>query len=301
MDKASVDNKQLNRRVAFRIYDQVNLFYQKIDSTLADLVANAEVFSNNLSLANALEDRPTENQASNSPVIINDTQNANISVTGMAFTCEERLKSDDLIAVRILLLSSMTTIMTYCQVVYCKPSNPYEHQYPYWIGARFVNMSDDVKDLLDRYVQRKRKQQMWVYGGLATLALIVMAFPLQVFHLVLVVLHHLVEIVLHGLFLCVEFLELNLDHLIEHWFHTSLHATQIIVFYILAAIVLLGLYSLWRIVPAYCIRWKNRLVTFWMRKKASLKYFWNEQSLDSKIKITVVAVVTLGCYSLIAF
>lgn len=60
-------------------------------------------------------------------------------------------------------------------------------------------------------------------------------------------LDHTIFVLLHALF---EFIEVTLDDIVEHLFHTDRHTTQIIVFYLIWAIVLYSAYRLFR----YCKR-----------------------------------------------
>lgn len=58
---------------------------------------------------------------------------------------------------------------------------------------------------------------------------------------------HTIFVLLHALF---ELIEVTLDDIVEHLFHTDRHTTQIIVFYLIWAIVLYSAYRLFR----YCKR-----------------------------------------------
>lgn len=299
----NVNGNKLNRRVALRIHEQANLFYRKVDphqrsetqqsfdSLLGSRMQPGTTARSPASGTAAIQSLPDSQSREN------DTLNVNISASGIAFTCKDELKAGDYLMIRILLLSSMTTITTCCKVVYCKPSNPYEtDRYPYLIGAHFVNLTAEDTALLTRYVA-KRQQQTWAANGLLlALALTALALPDLAFELLLSLSHHLLEVVLHIVHLAFEFVEYNLDHVIEHAFHTDTHETQIIVFYILFAVGLVGLYFLWRIVPPACARWGNSLMAFWCRKKASCLYYWGKQTLLDKIRIIGTAIIAISCY-----
>lgn len=286
-----------NRRVAFRIYEQSNLFYRKVDRSSAisselDFDDIMESFIHPRADAPSIEASLPSSQSQE-----NDTLNVNISASGIAFTCREQLVAGDYLMLRILLLSNMTVIMACCQVVYCKPSNPYEpDRYPYSIGARFVNMRPADIELLNEYVAKRRKQQWIVNGSLAALIGAVLAAPDQALALLSGLIHHLFGIVLHLLHLGFEYLEMGLDHIIEHLFHTGLHETQIIVFYVLVTLGLITLYFLGRTIPAVCRRWSNRLLLLWTRKYSSALYFWNQQSLVDKIKIVGIGLSAIAAY-----
>lgn len=286
-----------NRRAAFRIYEQSNLFYRKLDRRQAnsaelDFDDILESFIRPQAVTTSLEASLPPSQSQE-----NDTLNVNISASGIAFTCREQLEAGDYLMLRILLLSNMTVVMACCQVVYCKPSNPYEpDRYPCSIGARFVNMRPADTELLNEYVAKKRKQQWIIDGSLAALVAAVLAAPDQALALLSGLIHHLFEIVLHLLHLGFEYLEMGLDHVIEHLFHTGRHETQIIVFYVLVTLGLIAVYLIGRKIPAACKRWSNNLRLFWTRKYSSALYFWNQQSLLDKIKIVGIAVTAISAY-----
>ncbi len=306
MNMARANGKKLNRRVAFRIYEPANLFYRKIDR--APQNEPAENFDSLLSGFNQpFIATPSSGSPVNEPALPdsqsqeNDTLNVNISASGIAFTAQAPLQAGDYLMLRILLLSGMTAIMTCCEVVYCKPSNPYENdRYPYLIGARFVNLTAEDSALLSRYVNKKQKQQLAVNGLLLTLVLTALAMPDVAFGLLVGLAHHLLELALHMLHLVFEYAEYNLDHVIEHAFETDTYTTQIIVFYILCTIGLIGAYFLGRLIPSACRRAGNGLKVFWNRKKASCMYYWGEKALADKIKIVGLSILAIGCYAYFA-
>lgn len=296
---------KLNRRLAFRIYQRANLFYHKIDRNLSiqnspdrEPVALITRASQRQTEIGGISDDPSfEAMLPASESLENDTLNVNIGAGGIAFTCKEKLQAGDYLQARILLLSNMTKITTCCKVVFCKSSNPYENdRYPYLIGARFVNLAAADQDLLNSYLEKCRRQQ-FVLNGLLLLAIIAfLAMPDQAWDLTLALGHYLLEGTLHLLHVLFEYLEFALDHVVEHLFHTGLHQTQVIVFYILLAFASAGLYWLWRIVPPACRRFFQTLCGYYSRKRASLLYSWGEQTLGAKIGILLLGIVLTVCY-----
>src|ERR1035437_8751098 len=138
MDKVNmVKNK--NRRSFFRIYEEANLFYQKIDEQ--QVVEAQPVFDNILNnslLSTDLEGRAQDfvapgsdkNRLAGFEFKGNDSRNVNISASGIAFTCEDALKEGDYLAMKILLsASSIKDIVTYAKVVYCKKNQESDNQY----------------------------------------------------------------------------------------------------------------------------------------------------------------------------
>jgi hypothetical protein len=307
MDKVNM-TKNKNRRVSFRIYDEVNLFYKKIDEKL---VAEPNPAFDNI-LNDSLDiDRVSQNSVLLSPglkkklpdVTVQGLQfkehgsrNVNISASGMAFNCDDALKEGDYLAIKILLLSSMAVIAACCQVVYCKDSNQNDSRHPYLVGARFINMKNADRELLAKHMAKHKLQQSMGRGLVLAAAITILAAPGEVFGLLFELLHFLFEHFLELCHLTFEFIESTLDHLVEHLFHTDVHATQIIVFYVLVSFVIYGLYGLWRTLPPFCRRCKDNLFSAWARRKASLIYYWEEQPLFNKIKLAVIGIAAIILY-----
>jgi hypothetical protein len=103
------------------------------------------------------------------------------------------------------------------------------------------------------------------------------AAPLEVFHLLLGFFHVLFE-----------WTEVSLDFVIEHLFDTSLHTTQVVVFYIIIASIFYGLYRLWRGFPDFYSQKKLQLRTFLSDEIAYLLSYWHESGIN-KIKLFVAA------------
>jgi hypothetical protein len=106
-------------------------------------------------------------------------------------------------------------------------------------------------------------------------------------------LHGLLELLLaigHTLF---EIIEVTLDALIEHAFHTDLHQTQIIVFYILLLLIFYGLLRLWRAVLGYYRDYKEKWRIAKARHQAQLMDYWQNGGLLKKIQIMTGAIVLI--------
>lgn len=100
------------------------------------------------------------------------------------------------------------------------------------------------------------------------------------------------DVLLHALLavghIAFEWFELGLEELIEHVFHTTRHQSQIIVFYLLLCLALLGMYWLWRALPR---------ITGYLRAKrehcmADMSCYWRECSSLQKAKL--VTTCTIG-------
>ncbi|HEY8219807.1 MAG TPA: PilZ domain-containing protein [Methylobacter sp.] len=309
MGKAGMADDK-NRRVSFRIYDEVNLFYKKIDQELATEPSPAfDDISNSRSLTSDTETAAQDSagllpnlknrlpgfRAQDLEVNENAALNVNISASGIAFTCEEALQEGDYLLIKILLLSSMAAIMAYCKVIYCKHSNPYESQYSYLVGAHFTDMQDADRELLTTYVDKKRLQQHWIRGLILAAVVSIVLAPDVIFGLLFEALHFLFEHLLELSHLAFEFVESGLDRLVEHLFHTDLHQTQVIVFYVLLSVIFCGIYAVGKRLPSFYKRCKNSLIVYILRKKSSLLYYWQELSLVDKIKLALIGTaITTG-------
>lgn len=85
-----------------------------------------------------------------------------------------------------------------------------------------------------------------------------------------------------------EFIEITLDKLVEHIFHTGLHQTQIIVFYLIVSIALGGIYYLWRVLPSVGRRCKASFFALCSSYKACALCYWRQLSLINKIKVVLI-------------
>ncbi|MFW5443256.1 MAG: PilZ domain-containing protein [Methylococcaceae bacterium] len=306
MDLDEENIKKSNRRRAFRIYEQVNLFYHKIEygqgveATLGlnhDISNTTQSVENTPSLTNTAS--VTEDFLPESHSQENDTLNVNISSSGISFTCQKELMPGDYLMIRVLLLSRMTVITTSCKVVYCKPSNPFENnQYPYSVGAHFVNLKLDDKELLHRHVNKKRTRQFIGNGLLTSLILTVLVIPDLVFELLLGLSSFLLDNFVELVHLLYELIEYSLDNIVEHFFHTGLHETQVIVFYIQVGLGGVGLYVLLRIGFSVLQNLFLHSRVYLYRKKLSILYCWQQKSFLYKIGIISLGIIVFICYGL---
>ena len=100
------------------------------------------------------------------------------------------------------------------------------------------------------------------------------------------------------LFISFEWIELTLDHVVEHLFETELHQTQTIVFYVLLGIFAFPLYYLWRILRRLFNRLREILLEEWALNKIRATDYWRDSSLIGKIKLTLI---TMGAIYLASF
>jgi hypothetical protein len=304
MDKLGMA-KNKNRRASFRIFGEANLFYIKIDEKSASQTSlNSELEWTSQNSAWLLPSVKVDQPQVTMPDLQfneNHTLNVNISTSGMAFNCDDAFEKDDCLAVKILLVSGMKVISARCRVVYCKKSNPYENLPPYVVGVEFTDITEADRELLIKYVDRHKAQQLIIGGVILVAVGSVLVMPAAVFGLLLELFHFLFEHFIELSHIAFEMIESGLDHLIEFLFETSLHDTQVIVFYILVAFASYWLYRLWRAVPPFCRRWKNNQIAYWTRKKESFFYYWREQLLINKIKWIAIGVVSIIGYIFFGF
>ena len=103
-------------------------------------------------------------------------------------------------------------------------------------------------------------------------------------------LFELVHFFFELLFIAFEWVESTLDKIVEHLFHTELHQTQIIVFYLMVGIVVFPLYYLWRMLLRLFFRLKETLLAAWTLYKTRATLYWQDLSLIDKIKLIVITV-----------
>lgn len=192
MDKVKATEIE-ERRAYFRIEDELNLFYKKIDAKSA---AEPHHLSDNIlhscSLSSALEaisqesteilhrlDKVLPDLAEYLRLIDtkidllaqaimmqgfrideSETRHVNLSASGIGFNCEEAFKPGDYLEIKMLLLSSVAVIVTYGRVVHCRHNPDNESRQPYTIGVEFIDMQDDDKEILVQYVVKKQIQQI---------------------------------------------------------------------------------------------------------------------------------------------
>lgn len=315
MDKVNMaENK--NRRGFFRIYDEVNLFYQKLDEQSAtafnldfdnplaspahysDFDAIPQDYPLRLS---RLEKNQPDRMTANGLLKGHETIDVNISASGMAFMSDEELKEGDDLIFSIQLVSAKTAIVTRGKIVYCRKDTSDDDQCPFFVGAHFVDMQDKDREVLSMHVDKKHRRQKWVNGIILAAVITVLVAPGGVFDVLSGLLHFLFVHVIELCHIAFELIESGLDHLIEHLFHTDLHKTQVIVFYILLSFVFYGLYLLWRVVPPFFRRCKKNQSVYWARKKVGLFYYWRELSAFDKVKLAVIGVAAITLYILFGF
>ena len=116
------------------------------------------------------------------------------------------------------------------------------------------------------------------------------SIPDVVFGLLIELTHSLIEVA-HILF---EVLEAALDHIIEHIFHTGMHETQIIVFYLMISMAFSGLYYLWWTMPRFFRTLKENI----LQRKTRLLLYWAESATN---KFKLIALFHAGLTYFVVF
>lgn len=182
------------RRHFFRINDSVNLSYRFVDEQQTKYPIQSSVnLLDNCSLSSALELIAEESAAvynklekihsdfadylklldikidliaqavlalSSNEVSENETRNANISVSGLGFECNEHLTVGQHLEIKMLLVHSTIVITTYAKVIHCSKNPDTSSNYHYFVGLDYVNMKESDRDLLSKHVAKKQLQQI---------------------------------------------------------------------------------------------------------------------------------------------
>ena len=133
------------------------------------------------------------------------------------------------------------------------------------------------------------------------LDLIVVAFvvlALMFYDLTIELLRELIHLVFEAGFNLFEWLELGIEHTVEHLFHTSHHGSQIVTFYVLLSIAGFLFYRLWQALPRFYTHLKQTLLEFWVRRKTQWELYWLSLTLSNKIVLigTALGVAYLASF-----
>jgi len=137
------------------------------------------------------------------------------------------------------------------------------------------------------------------FYGLALIGIVIMiTMPDVVIGLLIELVHIVFELLYELADVSFEWVETLLDNIVEHLFHTELHQTQTIVFYVLMGIIAYPIYYLWRMLLRLFFRLKETLLAAWTLNKTRATLYWRDLSLNDKIKLMVI---TAGAIYLASF
>lgn len=138
-------------------------------------------------------------------------------------------------------------------------------------------------------------------SGLALMGIIsVVMMPDVVMGLLFELAHFFFEL----LYISFEGIESSLDTIIEHLFHTELHQTQVIVFYLILIIAALPFYYLWRLLRRLFFKLKKFLhaaYAEWLLYKARATDYWLDLSIIGKSKLIAILGAALYLASFLFF
>jgi hypothetical protein len=141
--------------------------------------------------------------------------------------------------------------------------------------------------------------------GLALIGIIItIIMPDEVTELLVELGHFIFESLYELADVSFEWIETGLDTVVEHIFHTELHQTQIIVYYLLVVIAAYPLYYLWRMLQRLFFRLKKTLhaaLAAWMLYKTRATLYWLELPLIDKIKLIAAFAGLIYLASLLFF
>jgi len=181
------------RRRFFRVDDEINLFYKKVEygSINKPAESNGDLL-NSCSLAAALDTLNQESQVvlarversnvdiadylkimdkkinlvarsilmDSTELVDEQSRSVSLSASGVAFECEELLAEGDLLEIRLLLASSMAVIVCYGDVVYSHKKTEAGSKFSYVTGAAFKEIKEQDRELLIKHVVKRQMQQI---------------------------------------------------------------------------------------------------------------------------------------------
>jgi hypothetical protein len=124
----------------------------------------------------------------------------------------------------------------------------------------------------------------------AILILGVLSFYDTLIDVLLWLIHTIFELI-HTVF---EIFEQTLDLIIEHSFHTDLHTTQVIVFYILLAIGSFIVFKANKIFSMWSKKWIEKAKYFWQETKVTAVYYPKKLMLLEKMHRWSVVMVFIS-------
>lgn len=104
----------------------------------------------------------------------------------------------------------------------------------------------------------------------------------------------LIQLIIEGLHAAFELVEFTLDRLVEHIFHTELHTTQVITFYLMLLMAGVALYKLVGLLPGWYRMGRNNLASHYRQLSREIHEYWHRSSVINKMKWWAVLMVGSG-------
>ncbi len=128
-----------------------------------------------------------------------------------------------------------------------------------------------------------------IINGLTVFVLfLIFIMPFEIGGLLMESLHFIWELLVELADILFESAEVTLDYIIENLFETDLHDTQVIVFYILLAVICYGVYRFCCIVPGFFLRLQSYLAASWKYNKIRAYLYWRGLALIERIKLLAI-------------
>ncbi len=126
-----------------------------------------------------------------------------------------------------------------------------------------------------------------------SIVIVIFTIPDIIFELLVECIHLLIESIEEIAHLVFEGVESMLDNVIEENFHTEMHETQIIVFYIIMSVLSIPMYFIAKVLPRVYNALDRNVNTVWISNKNHLQLFWLGLSVTEKIKYGVILITGL--------
>jgi hypothetical protein len=130
---------------------------------------------------------------------------------------------------------------------------------------------------------------------------IILTIPDVIFDFTVDLVHTLFEFLLESMHTLFEGVELILDEVIEHTFHTDLQQTQLIVFYTMLLIGLGLSYGLLKLLIRLYRKCKSILASLWLEEKTLISLYWLKLSFLNKVKLIAIIVGLAYLFFLVSF
>ncbi len=152
--------------------------------------------------------------------------------------------------------------------------------------------------LLDKYINKRKKQHLLINCLLAAFILFILLVPDMAYEIVSGIFSFLFDNAIGLLHMLYEVIEYGIDLIVESILDTGLHTTQTISFYIQIILATILSYFVIRLIYSTIKKLLFCCHLCYCRKKASLVYYWGEQSLLHKTGIISSAIMLISCYLL---
>ena len=126
-----------------------------------------------------------------------------------------------------------------------------------------------------------------------TIVIVIFTIPDIILELFVEGIHLVIESIGELAHLVFEGVESMLDNVIEENFHTEMHETQIVVFYIIMSVLAIPTYFIARLLPRVYNALDRNVNSVWVSNKNQFQLFWLCLSMTEKIKYGVILITIL--------